>query len=195
MPSPAPLILASTSRYRRELLQRLGLPFTVEAPGVDEAASAGETPLARAERLALAKATAVAARHPDATVIGSDQVALCGSVVLDKPGNAATCRLQLQQLSGQQARFHTAVAIVQHSRDWRDCFIDLTTVQFRTLDEATITRYVAAEQPFDCAGGFRAEGLGISLFTGIDSRDPTGLVGLPLIRVATALRAAGYAIP
>ncbi len=191
----ARLILASTSSYRRELLGRLRLPFACVAPEVDEIARAGEPALERAVRLALAKATAVAARHPASTVIGSDQVAVCRGELLDKPGDAVRCRAQLRRLSGSQASFHTAVAVLSAERARTLQFVDTTTVHVRPLSDAEIERYIAAEQPFDCAGGFRCEGLGISLFERIVCEDPTALVGLPLIRTAGALRELGYALP
>jgi septum formation protein len=190
-----PLILASTSRYRRELLSRLRLPFEVQNPAVDEAHLPGEPALHRAERLALAKAVVVASQHPAAAVIGSDQVAVCGDAVLDKPGNAANAVAQLQLLSGQKAAFHTAVAVVCKPRGFEDRFINVTTVRLRTLTRAEIERYVELEQPFDCAGSFRSEALGPVLFEQMISDDPTGLVGLPLIRLAASLRALGYALP
>ncbi|MBS0388899.1 MAG: septum formation protein Maf [Proteobacteria bacterium] len=193
--APPALVLASTSPYRRELLSRLGLPFTVQRPEVDERGQPGEPPRERAGRLALAKANAVAARYPDAVVIGADQVAACGELMLDKPGNADAARAQLRAQSGRSVQFHSAVAVVHAARGRRDGFIDLTTVQLRTLTDAEIDAYVAADQPFDCAGSLRSEGLGISLCERIDSQDPTGLVGLPLIRLAAALRALGYALP
>jgi septum formation protein len=189
------LILASTSSYRRELLARLRLRFSSLAPGVDEAAVAHETPLARAQRLALAKARAVAEREPGATVIGSDQVAVCKGELLEKPGTAERCREQLRWLSAAAATYYTAVAIVQLERNQTLQFVDTTTVYFRPLTEAEIERYIAAEQPFDCAGGFRSEALGISLFARVVSEDPTGLIGLPLIALARGLRQLGYELP
>jgi len=195
LPGPPPLILGSTSAYRRELLARLRLPFEVASPGIDEAPLTDEGPLIRARRLALAKAAAVAASRPDAVVIGSDQVAVCKGTVLDKPGNATNCREQLQRLSGNSAEFHTAVTVVWSARQRLEAFEDLTIVHFRTLDADTIERYIAAEQPFDCAGGFRSESLGVSLFERVVSDDATGLVGLPLIRLAAVLRSFGYALP
>lgn len=195
MSGAPPLILGSTSAYRRELLTRLRLPFEVARPDVDEAPLEGELPLTRARRLAAAKAAAVAARRPDAVVIGSDQVAVCRGAMLDKPGNAANCREQLQRLSGNSAEFHTAVAVVWGARQRLEAFEDLTIVHFRVLDAGTIERYIAAEQPFDCAGGFRSESLGVSLFERVVSDDATGLVGLPLIRLAAVLRSFGYALP
>jgi septum formation protein len=190
-----PLILASTSGYRRELLARLRLPFTTVPPGVDEAPVLHETPLARAQRLALAKARAVAERETSATVIGSDQVAVCKGELLEKPGTAERCRAQLQWLSAAAATYYTAVAIVHVERNQALQFLDTTTVYFRPLTEAEIERYIAAEQPFDCAGGFRSEALGIGLFARVVSEDPTGLIGLPLIAVARGLRQLGYELP
>ena len=190
-----PLILASTSRYRRELLDRLRLPFECAAPGVDETALAAESHLDRAVRLALAKATAVAARRPGSTVIGSDQVGVCKGDSLDKPGDALRAHAQLQRLSAAAAIFYTAVAVVPADHSPSMQFVDTTTVYFRALSDAEIERYIAAERPFDCAGGFRCEGLGISLFSRVVSEDPTGLVGLPLIAVARSLRQLGYELP
>ena len=194
-PPPPGLILASTSPYRRELLGRLGLPFMVQGPNVDERPVAGEQPRARAERLALAKAAAVAALHPKSVIIGADQVAACGELILDKPGNAAAAREQLRAQSGRSVQFHSAVAVVDTGRGTNDCFTDLTTVVMRTLSAVEIESYIAADQPFDCAGSLRSEGLGISLCERIESQDPSGLIGLPLIRLAASLRACGYALP
>ena len=188
-----PLILASTSPYRRELLSRLRLAFEPLAPQVAEEPLAGESPSDRALRLALAKAQAVAARHPQAIVIGSDQVAAAGERQLGKPGDAARCRAQLAALSGASATFYTACAVLGPGT--RAAHVDTTTVSFRTLSAPEIERYVAVEQPYDCAGGFKAEGLGIALFEWIESADPTALIGLPLIWLAGALRAAGYPLP
>lgn len=194
MSSP-PLILASTSRYRRELLARLRLPFKTLAPGIDEALVPHETPLARAQRLALEKARAIAAAHPTATVIGSDQVAVCKGELLEKPLQAERCREQLRWLSAGAATYYTAVAVVQLEGNQTLQFVDTTTVYFRALTEAEIERYIAAEQPFDCAGGFRSEALGISLFARVVSEDATGLIGLPLVAVARSLRQLGYEVP
>jgi septum formation protein len=187
------LILASTSPYRRALLERLGVEFEVVPSGVDERHLPGESATDRALRLATAKAQAVAARHPAALVIGSDQVAACASEVLDKPGDARRCREQLGRLSGHTAHFHTACVLLGSALHL--AHVDTTTVLFRVLDPGEIERYVAREQPFDCAGGFRAEAGGIALFDGIESRDPTALIGLPLIWLASALRGAGYRLP
>ncbi len=190
-----PLILASTSPYRRELLARLGQPFVVESPGVDEAAIRGEMPAARAARLASAKARAVARRHPDALVIGSDQVAELDAAILDKPGNAERCRAQLAALAGRTASFHTACAVIGHDARIDLSRTDTTRVVVRALTGAEIDRYIEREQPFDCAGGFKVEALGIALFERVESQDPTALIGLPLIWLADALRRAGLAVP
>jgi septum formation protein len=189
------LILASTSPYRRELLRRLGVPFECVAPGVDEAALPAESAHDRAIRLALAKATAVARARPASVVIGSDQIGICKGESLEKSGNAERARTQLQWLSGAAAAFHTAVAVVQSEPAHSLQFVDTTTVYFRALGEEEIERYIAVEKPFDCAGSFRCEGLGVSLFTRVVSEDPTGLIGLPLISVARALRQLGLEVP
>lgn len=188
------VILASTSPYRRMLLERLGVPFTVESPGVEEASIAGETPPRRARRLAVAKAQAVALRHPEAIVIGSDQVAASGKLVLEKPGTAPRAREQLASLSGGEARFHTACAISAPA-GFSAAHLDETRVIFRKLSAQEIEHYVAREQPLDCAGGFKVEALGIALFERIESSDPTALIGLPLIWVAAMLRRLGHAVP
>jgi septum formation protein len=191
----AVLILASTSLFRRELLARLGLPFEFLAPGVNEAHVAGESPADRALRLALEKAGAVARVHPQAIVIGADQVAACAGELLDKPGDAARSCAQLAALSGRTALFYTACAVLGRSGSVHLAHVDTTTVAFRELSGEEIARYVVRERPFDCAGGFRAEALGISLFECIESRDPTALIGLPLIWLAAALRGAGFLLP
>lgn len=189
------LILASTSPYRRSLLERLGIPFTAEPPGTAEDPVPGELPPDRALRLSIAKAQGIAARRPDAVVIGSDQVAAISSHILEKPGDASRCRAQLSSASGSSARFHTGCAVIGVQAGVRMVHIDTTTVLFRSLSDAEIERYVERDRPFDCAGGFRAEGLGISLFESIESRDPTALIGLPLIWLACALRRAGFVLP
>ncbi len=186
-----PLILASTSRYRHELLQRLRLPFNVVSPGVDETAAPGETPGPLALRLALAKARAVAAQHPGAVVIGSDQVCDLNGQALGKPGNHLNAVRQLRQLSGRAAIFHTAVAVVCVDRDFEQVELAPVRVQFRSLCDDEIERYLQLEQPYDCAGSARCETLGITLLDSIDSDDPTALIGLPLIRTARLLRQAG----
>ncbi len=189
------LVLASTSRYRRELLARLALPFETAAPDVDETPRAGEAPRDLALRLALEKAQAVAARKPQAIVIGSDQVADLHGQPLGKPGTHERAAAQLARMSGQTVLFHTAVAVVQASRGFAQSSLATVTVRFRTLDAATIERYLLAEQPYDCAGSAKSEGLGIALLQAIESDDPTALIGLPLIRTAQLLRAAGLTLP
>ena len=196
---PPPLILASTSRYRKELLSRLGLAFSCSPPGVDEATRPGESPKALVERLAKAKASAVARQQPDAWVIGSDQIAVLTQAgahsPLGKPGTEARCLEQLRRCSGRTVDFLTAVAVIRQETDALIEFIDTTRVTFRILDEPTIERYVAKERPLDCAGGFKSEGMGIALCESIDSTDPSALIGLPLIRLSAALRAAGFEVP
>jgi len=189
----AGLVLASTSRYRRELLARLRLDFDTVRPDVDEAPFAGEAPAALALRLAVAKAEAVAAQRPGARVIGSDQVADFEGVALGKPGGRAAAIAQLESMSGREVAFRTAVAVA--SAGTIASALDTTVVRFRRLDRDEIERYVDLEQPWDCAGSFKSEGLGISLFDAVESRDPTALVGLPLGETARLLRKAGYAIP
>lgn len=188
---PSGLVLASTSRYRAALLERLGLPFRVAAPGVDEEPRDGEAPAGLALRLAEAKAQSVASQFPDALVLGSDQVADCEGRMLGKPGDAAHCREQLAACSGRSVEFHTAVVLHHAAASFARSHVDRTTVRFRALDAAAIEAYVRRDKPFDCAGGFRAEGLGVALFESIDSSDPTALIGLPLIWVAAALKRAG----
>ena len=190
----APVILASTSPYRRMLLERLGVPFSTSSPGVDEAEIAGESPPERARRLAAAKAQAVALGHPEAIVIGSDQVAAAGELILEKPATLSRAREQLEALSGAEARFYTACAIRAPGSSGA-AHLEETRVVFRKLSSQEIERYVAREQPLDCAGGFKAEALGVSLFERIESSDPTALIGLPLIWVAAALRRFGHAVP
>ena len=186
-----PLVLASTSRYRRSLLERLGLPFSVESPGVDETALPGEGAAAAATRLSEAKARAVAARHSDALVIGSDQVADCAGRHVGKPGSREGALAQLRSLAGQTVVFHTGVALVD-AKSGRCCVeqVDVHST-FRPLSEAEIVAYVDREQPFDCAGSVKSEALGIVLFERIVSDDPTALIGLPLIALARMLRAEG----
>ena len=185
------LVLASTSRYRRELLERLRLPFEVSAPEVDEAPLAGETPGETALRLALDKADAVAAGDPDAVVIGSDQVADLDGVGLGKPGNHERATAQLRAMSGRVVVFQTGVAVVCRASGFREAALVPVSVRFRRLGDAEIERYLNLEQPYDCAGSAKAEALGIALCEAIDSDDPTALIGLPLIRTCTLLRRAG----
>ncbi len=190
-----PLLLASTSKYRRALLERLQLPFEVVAPGVDEAALPGEQPVATATRLAEAKARAVARDRPGTLVIGSDQVADCDGVAVSKPETHATAVAQLSAQSGRAIVFHTAVALVDAaSGRCRHALVDVTSV-FRVLDRHEIETYLALERPYDCAGAVRSEALGIALFERIDSDDPTALIGLPLIALCRLLREEGVAVP
>ncbi len=188
-----PLILASTSRYRRELLDRLGLPFQVARPDLDESALEHETPPALAQRLAQAKAGRISSQYPQAWVIGSDQVAALDGLALGKPGTRERAIFQLGTMSGRKVAFHTAVCLMRGDTSLE--FMDTTWVSFRELQEDEIARYVDAEQPLDCAGSFKSEGLGICLFEAIESCDPTALVGLPLIAVARLLRQAGFNLP
>ncbi len=187
------ILLASTSPHRQALLARLGLPFDCLAPGVPENVLPGELPGVRAARLALAKARAVATAHPAAIVIGSDQVASLdgptGPVLLHKPGDRSTCHQQLRAMSGRSVRFETAAAVMHGTTLFTHT--DLTQVRFRHLEDAAIESYMDREPSFDCAGGFKCEGLGVTLFESIESRDPTALVGLPLIWVCGALRQLG----
>jgi septum formation protein len=185
------LVLASTSRYRRELLQRLRLPFAVIAPDVDEAPAPGEAPAALAQRLALAKATAVAAREPQAIVIGSDQVAELDGAALGKPGSHDKAVQQLRSMRGRAVQFHTAVAVTCAASGFLQQALVTVTVRFRQLDDREIERYLLLEQPYDCAGSAKCETLGIVLAEAIESDDPTALVGLPLICTSAMLRAAG----
>ena len=189
------LVLASSSLHRRQLLERLGVPFECAPPGVDEAPLAGESPAALATRLARAKALAVARERNDAIVIGSDQVALRGEQVLGKPGDAERCRAQLAASSGCELTFLTAVCVVAAGGAQTFEHIDRTIVQMRVLDHAEIARYVAQDRPWDCAGGFKAESLGVALVSRIETVDPTALTGLPLIWLAGVLRDCGLSVP
>ena len=189
------LVLGSTSRYRRELLTRLGLPFTTEAPGVDETPQNGESPRDLAVRLALAKARDVARRHPQAIVIGSDQVADLAGQPLGKPGNHERAVAQLRAMRGQTVIFQTAVSVVCQATGFKQSDLSAVEVRFRALEDDEIERYLRAEQPYDCAGSAKSEGLGIALLDAILSDDPTALIGLPLIRTARLLRAAGLRLP
>jgi septum formation protein len=184
-----PIVLASTSRYRRELLARLRLPFTTRSPNTVEDVVDGEAPAAMAARLALAKAESIGA--PDSIVIGSDQVASLDGRVLRKPSSAAAAVAQLRTCNGKSVLFHTGVAIVATGAGTTLQHVDRTEVTFRRLDDAALERYVQLESPLDCAGSFKSEGLGVALFERISSEDPTALIGLPLIFVADALRRLG----
>ena len=188
------LVLGSTSRYRRELLERLRIPFEVAAPDLDETPLAGEAPAALAERLALAKALAVAANFPQAVVIGSDQVADLNGDPLGKPGTHERATAQLRQMRGQTVVFQTAVAVVCLESGFQQSSLAAVRVRFRDLTDEEIENYLRAEQPYDCAGSAKSEGLGIALLAGIESDDPTSLVGLPLIRTCAMIRAAGVVL-
>ncbi len=193
MPS-SPLILASTSAYRRHLLQRLGLPFDTARPDTDETPRPHEAPAALAERLAQAKAAAVAAQRPEAWVIGSDQVAEFDGRPIGKPGGHEAAKAQLLAMSGREVRFLTGLCVLRQGQPALAA-LDTTVVRFRRLQSAEVERYLHIEQPYDCAGSFKSEGLGIALFEAIESQDPTALIGLPLIATARLLRQAGYALP
>jgi septum formation protein len=186
-----PLVLASTSRYRRELLERLRMPFDTLSPAVDEAPQADESCATTALRLALAKARAGAEARPDAVVIGSDQVAELDGVAIGKPGSHERAVSQLRAMSGRTVVFHTAVAVVRRDRAYERALLAPVRVAFRALDDSNIEHYLRAELPYDCAGSAKAEALGIALVDAIESDDPTALVGLPLIRTCTLLREAG----
>ena len=195
MPAPSAarrrLILASTSRYRRELLSRLRMPFDVESPDVDESVQAGETPSAVALRLSLAKAHAVAQRAPDAVIIGSDQVADLDGQSIGKPGTHERAVAQLRSMSGRTVIFQTGVAVVCRETGFAESALVAVTVRFRDLNDGEIEHYLRAEQPYDCAGSAKSEALGIALLASLESHDPTALVGLPLIRCCELLRRAG----
>lgn len=185
------LVLGSTSRYRRELLDRLRLPFTVDSPQVDETPRPGEKPDALALRLALAKAKDVASRAPDAIVIGSDQVADLDGTAVGKPGTHERAVAQLRAMSGKSVVFQTAVSVVRASTGFEASALVPVTVRFRPLSDAEIEHYLRAEEPYDCAGSAKSEALGIALLEAIESDDPTALVGLPLIKTCQLLRQAG----
>ncbi len=186
-----PLVLASTSPYRKALLERLRTPFMTISPEVDESPLPGETPLALAERLALAKAQAVGDELQAAVVIGSDQVADLNGEPLGKPGTHEKAVAQLQRMRGQTLVFHTSVAVVCPIDGFSQQSTASVKVRFRDVSDAAIEQYLRAEQPYDCAGSAKSEGLGIALLDAIESDDPTALIGLPLIRTAQMLRAAG----
>lgn len=188
-----PLLLASGSRYRAELLARLRLPFRAEPADVDETPLPDETAAALVTRLAAAKAAVLRASHPSAWIVGSDQAAVVGDRIVGKPGNRERAVQQLIDASGREVRFLTAAALSTPT-DLHEA-LDVTHVRFRALDRGEIERYVDAESPLDCAGSFKCEGYGITLFETIESRDPTALVGLPLIALCSLLREAGYALP
>jgi septum formation protein len=197
--TPSPLILASTSSYRKAQLERLGLAFEAIKPEVEETPEAGESPRALAKRLARAKSMAVAGRHPGAVVIGGDQVAEFNGTVLGKPGTLERAHAQLTQCSGQTVQFFSALCVVRVDAATLTpevrAHLDHTRVRFRRLSERDITRYLEREAVLDCAGSFKSEGLGITLFENIESSDPTALIGLPLIWTASILRSFGFELP
>ena len=189
------LVLASTSAYRRMLLERFGTPFETARPDVDEAPLPGEAPPQTAERLAVEKAHAVAATHPDALIIGSDQVAHLGDEVFGKPGTVERAIAQLQRMRGQTVVFHTALAVLNTASGRVQCEGVPTVVRFRDLSDAEIVRYVEKERPLDCAGSAKSEGLGITLLEALSGDDPTALIGLPLIALSRMLRTEGVQLP
>jgi len=193
--NPNHLVLASTSIYRRQLLERLKVPFTVHSPGINEEPLPNEDITSLVHRLARQKAEAVAKRYPDSIVIGSDQAAVRGTQILGKPGTVEAATAQLKAASASQVTFYTAVHLIDPHHQRHEAHVDTTIVRFRPLSDEEISRYIAADQPLDCAGAFKAEALGISLFERIDSQDPTALTGLPLIWLCGALRRAGLDIP
>ncbi len=201
-PQQPELILASSSAFRRELLQRLGLSFTCHSPDIDESPLNGETPTALAERLSIEKAQAVAKDFPNAAVIGSDQVPVRSSInggsrnaeILNKPGNVENARLQLRASSGNEVVFITGLAVLAPNIEPQSCIVT-TTVVFRQLSDSDIERYLAAEDATRCAGSFKSEALGVCLMESMNTSDPTALIGLPLIRLCGFLRTAGFALP
>jgi septum formation protein len=194
MAQPRRLVLASTSLYRKELLARLALEFQVAAPHVDERALGGEAPADTALRLATMKAQAVRGAHRDALIIGCDQVATLGARALGKPGDHARAAEQLRALSGKSADFHTALALLDAASGRMQTDVVPCRVHFRKLDDARIERYLRREQPYDCAGSAKAEGLGIALIARIETEDPTSLIGLPLIALTAMLERAGLPV-
>jgi septum formation protein len=189
------LILASSSKYRKKLLQRLSLPFECQSPRTDETALADELPGSLVQRLAVQKAVSVAGEHPSAIVIGSDQVAVFNGQIIGKPGDHQTALEQLTSFSGQVVEFLTAVSVQCLGNGFSETHTDCTRVCFRDLQGEEIERYLQQEKPYDCAGSFKSESLGIVLFERISSEDPTALIGLPLIRTAAMLRKAGLQLP
>jgi len=189
------LVLASTSRHRRTLLERFGIPFTSSGPHVDETALPNEDPIALVHRLARAKAQAVAQRSPDSVIIGADQVGVLGKTIVGKPGTLERCIEQLKASSGQRLVFHTGVHVLDSRSGKQESYVEPTNVLFRKLSDEEIRRYVDREKPLDCAGSAQAEALGIALLERLESQDPTTIIGLPLIWLSGALRRFGYAVP
>ena len=192
---PTQLILASTSRYRKTLLEKLGLPFEYAAPEVDESPLPGESAEALVARLALAKASAIADRFDQGLIIGSDQVCVCDGQILGKPGTVEKAVAQLMAAQGRSVTFHTGLCVLDAASGRAEQLVEPFTVHFRTLDEAALRRYVEAELPLDCAGSFKCEGMGIVLFKGLEGRDPNALIGLPLIGLIELLARHGLALP
>lgn len=189
------LILGSTSPFRRELLHKLGLDFGVDAPDIDETMHPGEQPEELVQRLALEKAKVVATRHNNSLVIGSDQVACIGSNILGKPGNRERAIAQLTEASGQRISFYTGLCLFNSASGGSQLICEPFHVHFRRLNQGQIERYLDAEQPYNCAGSFKSEGLGIALFERLEGDDPNSLVGLPLIRLIAMLEQEGISIP
>jgi septum formation protein len=189
------LVLASTSRYRRSLLDRFGVPYSAIPPGIDEGIRPNEAPTDLVHRLSREKAQAVAARHPNSIIVGSDQAAVRDREILGKPGTVERCFDQLRAASGRSVQFHTGVCVLDTRNGNIDAHVDITTVKFRALTDDEIRRYIEKDQPLDCAGGFKVESLGIALLERVDSQDPTALIGLPLIWLGNALRRRGLALP
>ncbi|MDM5150019.1 Maf family protein [Aeromonas salmonicida] len=192
---PTQLILASTSRYRKTLLEKLGLPFECAAPEVDESPLLGESAEALVARLAYAKANAIANRRDQGLIIGSDQVCVCDGQILGKPGTVEKAVAQLMAVRGRCITFYTGLCVLDAANGKAEQLVEPFTVHFRTLDETAIRRYVAAEMPLDCAGSFKCEGMGIVLFKGLEGRDPNALIGLPLIGLIELLERHGLALP
>ncbi len=190
-----PLVLASTSPYRRQLLERLGIPFETAAPRTDETRLDDESPEALVQRLARDKARAVAAEHPNALIIGSDQVACIDDRILGKPGDRARAMAQLREASGRAVTFYTGLSLLNSGSGRFQTRCEPFRVHFRELDDDQIARYLDAEEPFDCAGSFKSEGLGIALFKRLEGDDPNALIGLPLIRLVEMLNNEGVQIP
>ncbi|MCF5838589.1 Maf family protein [Aeromonas veronii] len=192
---PQNLILASTSRYRKALLEKLGLPFECAAPDVDERPLAGESAEALVARLARAKADAIARHRDHGLIIGSDQVCVCNGRILGKPGTIDNAIAQLMAAQGRSVTFYTGLCVVNAATGEAHQLVEPFTVHFRNLDEAAIRRYVEAELPLDCAGSFKCEGMGIVLFKVLEGRDPNALIGLPLIGLIELLERHGIALP
>lgn len=192
---PTQLILASTSRYRKALLEKLAFPFECAAPEVDESPLPGEPAEALVARLALAKASAIADRFDQGLIIGSDQVCVCDGQILGKPGTVEKAVAQLMAAQGRSVTFHTGLCVLDAASGRAEQLVEPFTVHFRTLDEAALRRYVEAELPLDCAGSFKCEGMGIVLFKGLEGRDPNALIGLPLIGLIELLARHGLALP